>query len=153
MRCPSCRGLLVEESRAGVDVDLCPGCGAIWFDHAELRKFVPGDRADLAADAFLVHEGSEFSCPRCDDGPLETGAIGPLVGHRCAGCLGILLRRADLEPLMGRSLARRLADGGEAAIDLIDGLDAGELTLEAAMALGRGASALAGFLRDLLTDF
>jgi hypothetical protein len=36
MRCPKCGQQMAEESRAGITVERCTGCGGVFFDEGEL---------------------------------------------------------------------------------------------------------------------
>lgn len=73
MKCPACSRTLSEMSVGGVQVDVCVGgCGGIWFDDRELRRF--DDAQDLDAAALLRVERDESVkpdpgalryCPRC----------------------------------------------------------------------------------------
>jgi Zn-finger nucleic acid-binding protein len=38
--CPNCNETLRERERAGVEVDVCPGCRGIWLDRGELDKII-----------------------------------------------------------------------------------------------------------------
>ena len=76
MDCPSCReGMAPKtlESRYGrsVDVDLCHGCAAIWFDGFESVTLAPGAVLDLFAAIHDRHGAPRrpladlLGCPRC----------------------------------------------------------------------------------------
>ena len=60
MKCPACSNRLQEMTVAGVTVDICKdGCGGIWFDNFEMKKFdEPHEPACLALLDTERDEGS-----------------------------------------------------------------------------------------------
>ncbi|MGE0825633.1 MAG: zf-TFIIB domain-containing protein [Candidatus Binatia bacterium] len=76
MDCPSCRSPMDNHTFAGnygksVVIDLCFGCGAIWFDGFENLQLTPGSILELFK---LIHEkhpaqqralAKPLLCPRC----------------------------------------------------------------------------------------
>jgi len=74
MNCPACDGNLHEITVSGVRVDLCKGgCGGIWFDAHELRKF--DEPHEYAGETLLeaerdvslkVDHSRRRTCPRCE---------------------------------------------------------------------------------------
>ena len=75
MKCPACSNQLQGMTVGDVAVDVCKsGCGGIWFDNFELKKFdEPHESAgeallDVECDASLVVDRTKrFKCPKCDD--------------------------------------------------------------------------------------
>ncbi|MHC4260433.1 MAG: zf-TFIIB domain-containing protein [Planctomycetota bacterium] len=75
MKCPACSNELQEVTVADVAVDVCKGgCGGIWFDNFELKKFdEPHESAgeellDVECDTGLVVDRTKkFNCPKCND--------------------------------------------------------------------------------------
>ncbi|WP_455204224.1 TFIIB-type zinc ribbon-containing protein [Kaarinaea lacus] len=75
MQCPACTKLLKETTVDEVKLDVCDGgCGGIWFDNYELRKFdEPHEEAgvsllDISRDANIhVDHTAQRSCPKCGD--------------------------------------------------------------------------------------
>lgn len=75
MRCPACDRELTPVTERGVTVDVCRGgCGGIWFDAFELRKFdEPHEPAGsllqpIEMDPFLKAAAEKRRyCPRCSD--------------------------------------------------------------------------------------
>ena len=40
MKCPACENELTDKDVGGVTVDICNGgCGGLWFDNFEFKKF------------------------------------------------------------------------------------------------------------------
>ncbi len=77
MKCPECKGQMVErsfEARHGrqVTLDVCHGCRGLWFDTHESLQLSPGGTVRLFRE--LYDHGGErrhrdhhpLSCPRCD---------------------------------------------------------------------------------------
>ena len=75
MKCPACSNQLQQMTVSDVTVDVCKGgCGGIWFDHFELKKF--DEPHESAGDALLqterdaeltVDHTKRLKCPKCDD--------------------------------------------------------------------------------------
>ena len=73
MQCPACGNILQGTTVAEVSVDVCRGgCGGIWFDNHELRKF--DEPHETAGEALLDVERNpsihvdlhrKRDCPRC----------------------------------------------------------------------------------------
>ncbi len=73
MKCPACGNVLQGMTVAEVSVDVCRGgCGGIWFDNHELRKF--DEPQDMAGEALLDVERNpnihvdlrkKRNCPKC----------------------------------------------------------------------------------------
>ncbi len=74
MICPVCSKELKKVIAGSIEVDLCDdGCGGMWFDEFELRKFDDGQEMD--ADKLLnAKKSPDFyadpnvpkACPKCD---------------------------------------------------------------------------------------
>ena len=75
MKCPACSNELQEMTVADVTVDVCKGgCGGIWFDNLELKKFdAPHESAGQALlnverdETVQVDRTKRLKCPKCDD--------------------------------------------------------------------------------------
>ena len=74
MNCPACSNELTQMTVGDVTVDVCKdGCGGIWFDNFELKKFdEPHESAgeelldiERNPDVQVDHE-QRFNCPKCD---------------------------------------------------------------------------------------
>lgn len=75
MKCPVCSNVLSQITAKDVTVDVCDGgCGGIWFDNFELKRF--DEPHDTAGEALLkVHVNETLhidytqkrNCPRCAD--------------------------------------------------------------------------------------
>jgi len=108
MHCPACNTELVKITVAGVELDICRnGCGGIWFDQFEFRKF---DEAHEYAGEELVeiesgmkittidHKGPRL-CPRCDGQKMLQHFYSPkqeIEIDECPGCGGVWLDYGEL---------------------------------------------------------
>lgn len=75
MKCPACSNELTEMEVDGIVVDVCEGgCGGIWFDWFEVKKFdEPHEEGglellDIARDASIkLDPEARRNCPKCED--------------------------------------------------------------------------------------
>jgi len=75
MICPACNNTLTEKEINGIILDVCQnGCGGIWFDWHELKKFdepheYAGDLvSSIKIDSNLkVDHSKRRKCPRCEE--------------------------------------------------------------------------------------
>lgn len=78
MNCPACNNLLSQIEVDGIEVDICKnGCGGIWFDKFEFKKFdEPHEEAgvellDIPVDKNIsVNHDEQRKCPKCNNVPL-----------------------------------------------------------------------------------
>ena len=115
IECPGCAEPMRSESHAGVMLDRCDNCGALWFDKGELQRVLKrvtyrsGLPASSDIEPVLHQEGG--TCPRCSDSVLRHSQVASVDATICGGCHGFLLPALSL-----RSLAERPgpADAGVA---------------------------------------
>jgi len=75
MKCPACSKPLQQMTVADITVDVCKrGCGGIWFDNFEVKKFdEPHESSgqillDIERDEnTTVDHTKRLKCPKCDD--------------------------------------------------------------------------------------
>lgn len=75
MKCPACDHSLTEKTIAGIQLDICEGgCGGIWFDNYELKKFdeqheqAGAELLEIDVDRSLtVDHSKRRNCPHCAD--------------------------------------------------------------------------------------
>lgn len=110
MNCPACDHLLEERTCEGVSLDVCSeGCGGVWFDRFEFRKF---DEPHEEAGAELLDlEGAEtrptgaddrFACPRCGDVVLHRHFFSTqrqVEVDECPSCAGVWLDVGELRDI------------------------------------------------------
>lgn len=111
MKCPACETELSEKTVDGIVVDVCAGgCGGIWFDQHELKKFdEPHEEGglellDVERDPGIhVDHEEQHPCPRCEAGT-------PMLRHffsvkrevevdECPTCAGFWLDAGELRDL------------------------------------------------------
>jgi hypothetical protein len=111
MNCPACRNYLEQIVVEDITLDVCEGgCGGIWFDNYELKKFdephePAGEALNIKRDDNLpVDHSPQRPCPKCD------GVI--MMRHffsvkydvevdECGQCGGIWLDYGELEKIRG----------------------------------------------------
>jgi hypothetical protein len=129
MECPACGNQLREMKAGDVVVDVCQGgCGGIWFDNYELKKF---DEPHEAAGQELldVERGSNVSldhsakrnCPKCDDVVMMRHFFSikrEVELDECPGCGGMWLDAGELGKI--RSLYESEEQRRQAAQEYFD---------------------------------
>ena len=109
MECPTCDQALESIEIDGLELDSCPSCNGIWFDHDELRqaKDLAEPHADWLdfeiwknRDHFRASPG-EVRCPRCE-GALSVLSYGETGVEMdvCPKCRGVWLDHAQLEAIV-----------------------------------------------------
>jgi len=107
MECPACGNALHTMTVKGVSVDVCKGgCGGIWFDNFELKKFdEPHESAgqvllDIERDENVtVDYGKRRTCPRCGDVVMMRHFFSikrQVEVDECPGCGGVWLDSGEL---------------------------------------------------------
>ena len=107
MNCPACERALTRMNAGGVEVDVCAdGCGGIWFDQFELKKFdEPHEHAgeallDVPRDANIkVDLQARRKCPHCQDTVLMQHYFSikrSIVVDECPNCGGYWLDAGEL---------------------------------------------------------
>lgn len=111
MNCPACSNPLETRIYDGVELDVCAaGCGGVWFDQFEFRKF--DEPHEAAATELLSLEGAEtspsveddrFTCPRCGDdvvlGRRFFSTKRRVEVDECPACAGVWLDVGELRDL------------------------------------------------------
>jgi Zn-finger nucleic acid-binding protein len=138
MKCPACDHELREKEVGGVVVDVCEGgCGGIWFDNFELKKFdEPNEAAgeellDIPRDPNVVVDFSvRRECPVCDGIVMMQHPFSPnddVIVDECPGCGGIWLDAGELAGIRQRFATE--AERAEAARASVGGLIARQLAM------------------------
>lgn len=112
MKCPACENILQEMTAGGVVVDVCKGgCGGVWFDNFELKKF--DEPHESAGEALLDIERNEnvivdhtkkLKCPKCDDVVMMRHFSSVKKGvevDECPGCASVWLDAGELRQIRG----------------------------------------------------
>ena len=112
MKCPACENILQEMTVGDVAVDVCKGgCGGIWFDNFELKKFdEPHESAGEALldiernESLTVDHAKRIKCPKCDDVVMMRHFFSVKKGvevDECPGCAGFWLDAGELRKIRG----------------------------------------------------
>ncbi|MFQ5744031.1 MAG: zf-TFIIB domain-containing protein [Acidobacteriota bacterium] len=106
MNCPACDGQMNEKEAGGIKVDVCDGCGGIWFDQFELMKVdEPHESAGEslleigAGKSAVVRRDQQRACPRCDGMQLRRHFFSvkkDVEVDECPECGGIWLDAGEL---------------------------------------------------------
>ncbi|MBT4762014.1 MAG: zf-TFIIB domain-containing protein [Bdellovibrionaceae bacterium] len=136
MICPACDSKLSEKTFDGIDIDVCDkGCGGLWFDWMELKKFDEPHEAtgseilDIIAQANASPDmDKRHKCPKCEDIVLYRHFFS-VKKHveidECPTCGGFWLDAGELSAL--RSLFKNEEDRIKAAEDVFEDLFSGDL--------------------------
>lgn len=107
MNCPRCSHSLTETQVDGVNLNACfGGCGGIWFDWLEFKKFDESHEANEEFISKIAHETNnpvntqgKLDCPKCDGIVLMTffhSAKQKVEIDHCASCGGHWLDGGEL---------------------------------------------------------
>jgi Zn-finger nucleic acid-binding protein len=110
MKCPACGNQLQEMTVSDVTVDVCQdGCGGIWFDNFELKKFdEPHESAgeellNIERDENIVIDHTKKrNCPKCSDMVMMRHFFSTkkeVKLDECPNCCGIWLDAGELEKI------------------------------------------------------
>jgi Zn-finger nucleic acid-binding protein len=107
VNCPACNLALTQITSAGVTVDACDGgCGGLWFDHYEFKKF---DEPFEAGEELLrvrrdpsttTDATKRYTCPHCTDGVVMmrhfVSVEHAITIDECPECGGVWLDAGEL---------------------------------------------------------
>ena len=126
MKCPACSNQLEQMTVGEVTVDVCKGgCGGMWFDNFEIKKF--DEPHESAGEALLdvdhnpgmvVDAEQKRKCPKCDDIVMMRHFFSvkkKVEIDECPGCAGIWLDAGELKQI--RSLFNTEGERHQAADD------------------------------------
>jgi Zn-finger nucleic acid-binding protein len=107
MNCPACNNELTAKTIGDVTVDICQnGCGGIWFDAFEIKKF--DEPHESAGEELLniptnpntkVDLDLRYDCPKCDNIVMMRHPFSfkkQVTIDECPGCAGIWLDDGEL---------------------------------------------------------
>lgn len=107
MHCPKCPTRTLTASTVGpLQVDLCPGCGGVWCDAAELAQLLALDQAEAAAvRAGKLNPAANAqagACPRDGNRMLRVTSARQrqVIIESCPHCHGIWLDGGELAQLL-----------------------------------------------------
>ena len=110
MKCPACGNLLQEMTVGDVTVDVCKGgCGGIWFDNFELKKFdEPHESVGEALlgierdESIVIDHTKRLKCPKCDNIVMMKHFFSvkkEVEVDECPGCGGFWLDAGELRKI------------------------------------------------------
>lgn len=129
MKCPTCDAELKKVQDQDVELDLCQdGCGGIWFDNFELKKFDEPHESmgehvlnlEISSGIKVDHERKR-SCPKCDGIKMIRHYFSvkkDVEIDECGKCGGIWLDTGELSRI--RSLFKTEEDRKKAADEYFD---------------------------------
>lgn len=107
MNCPACQSEMTAVDVQGVTVDICKdGCGGMWFDNFELKKF--DETHEAAGQELLKMAGTpkvsvdvqaKRPCPKCESVTMMQHFFSvkrEIAIDECGGCGGIFLDAGEL---------------------------------------------------------
>ena len=130
MECPACGNALTEKTVGEVALDVCEdGCGGVWFDWFELKKFDEVHEAatdevlDVRRDkSVTVDPSKRHNCPRCEGVVMMRHHFSikkDVEVDECAGCGGFWLDAGELAKI--RSLFETEQERHQAAQEYFEG--------------------------------
>ena len=110
MKCPACSNSLQQITIKEVTVNVCKdGCGGIWFDNFEIKKFdEPHESAgqsllDIEKDeSIIIDRTKRLKCPKCDDVVMMRHFFSvkkEVEVDECPGCGGFWLDAGELRSI------------------------------------------------------
>lgn len=161
MKCPACGNPLQQMTVSDVTVDVCKGgCGGIWFDNFELKKFdEPHEAAGQVLlsvernESIVIDHTKRLKCPKCDDIVMMRHFFSvkkEVQVDECPGCGGFWLDAGELRKI--RSLFNTEQERERAAEEYFskvfgDRLDAAKAENEAT------ASSIANMFRFICPSY
>jgi Zn-finger nucleic acid-binding protein len=123
MQCALCEASCVAEPVGSITLDCCSGCGALWFDRAELAGAfsarVPGIVLDWGQPVpASAAEGPR--CPRTSDVQLRLYTWLGERFWRCPACQGVLMTASAWQGMLATA-ERQLRDGHQ-RFGVLDGV-------------------------------
>jgi len=103
LTCPSCTSKLLPDTRWRIPVDVCSGCGAIWFDAGEFGPYLLHADQRVRATSNPVfrptRQTRRLSCPTCRLETLTSWEARGIDVLACSRCRGVLLPVSQVRAL------------------------------------------------------
>lgn len=107
MKCPACSNQLQKKTVEDITVDVCDGgCGGIWFDNFEIKKFdEPHESAGQALldvqkdDSIKIDPEKRLNCPKCENMVMMRHFFSvkrAVLVDECPNCAGFWLDAGEL---------------------------------------------------------
>jgi len=119
MKCPACFNALSELQVGSLVVDVCHGCGGIWFDAFELQRV--DEQTEVAGERLLqidhdprvvVDPLRKRQCPRCEGVKLHRhffSAKRRVQVDQCPNCAGYWLDAGELAAIRAEQSQKGVA--------------------------------------------
>jgi len=110
MKCPACANALSVKSVANIQLDVCDnGCGGIWFDQFEFKKFDEKNEPDAESILHLnvlkqAPPSNQLDCPKCQSQKMmrHFSSVKKRVSvDECPKCAGVWLDAGELTQIRG----------------------------------------------------
>ena len=112
MKCPACGNMLQEMTVGAITVDVCKGgCGGVWFDNFEIKKFDEPHESDGEAlldiernESLIIDHTKRLKCPKCDDIVMMRHFFSvkkSVEVDECPSCAGFWLDAGELREIRG----------------------------------------------------
>lgn len=164
MNCPACQNKMTTQKISQIALDICThGCGGIWFDQFEFKKFNEAHEPDPDAEITLnlpkvpVSKTTDLmGCPRCPNKQIRmhrkfASPKRAVTIDECPNCAGIWLDLGELQIL--RSEYKTEQEREKAAEKMIDDLFGHKLKEEAAKSQAQTEKGLRKALRFLSPSY
>ena len=110
MKCPACSNQLQQMKIEDIAIDVCKGgCGGMWFDNFEIKKFdEPHEQAGQALleiqrnENIKIDHNKRLNCPKCDDVVMMQHFFSvkkQVTVDECPGCGGFWLDAGELRQI------------------------------------------------------
>lgn len=114
MQCPRCHTDLIVVEYHDIELDYCPACEGLWFDHGEME--LVASQMGSSIDGVVPRQPAEtneknLKCPECQKAMDKRllGTVDPVVADVCRLCGGLWLDHGELEQVVRQY--RDTADG------------------------------------------
>lgn len=104
--CPACSTKMKPLLISKVEIDECPACHGLWFDHQELGKILSSKKIPQRLltwmkldDSLRLRPEGTRPCPRCSK-VLDTSVIEGVTVDLCHDCKGLFLDSGELNQFL-----------------------------------------------------
>lgn len=111
MICPACNKNLISITEGEITLDICKeGCGGVWFDWLELKKFdeshekISSEILSLSPETDTNIKIEKRVCPRCQDTVMLrhfSSIKREIEVDECGSCGGFFLDASELRKIRG----------------------------------------------------
>ena len=109
--------MFAEQEQLGIHIDVCSGCGGIWFDSGELARYVKqaARTRTESGNRLVVDKDQPVSrCPNCSMVEFVYADLGDLPLQKCRNCRGIFVTKSAFDTLRPSTAAEK---AGGALVD------------------------------------